>query len=195
MLKTMKLLLAAAFLLAGLSLAGCKNCKEDNNGGTGSVTPPSKIDKVFYLYLVDKKTSKPLIGENPDQISPKRLDFIRNGYGIGEYHEYLVKDLEKNIDLRTGHTIFGPFTWGAVQEIIYIRVLDEPIERKAGQIPYGYTLLWVAARKEAEIIDECNSKIWVDYSHYKKGVSTQSVLVSKYKGNGLTDTLRIEVER
>ncbi len=196
MLKTMKLLLAAAFLLAGLSLAGCKNCKEDNNSGTGSVTPPSKIDKVFHLCLVDKKTGKSLVGEGADQIPLSNIDIVGANYrDVVQYYDLLVKDMKTSIDPRTGHIVMGPIKWGHdVQQSFFVRVLDSP-KRVLGEIPPGYKLLWIVMSKEAEILDECNSKIWVDYSHYKKGVSTQGVLVSKYKGNGLTDTLRLEVER
>ncbi len=195
MLKTMKLLLAAAFLLAGLSLAGCKNCKEENNSSANSDSPPNEKSKKFCVYFVDKKTGKSLIGNDKDQIPFENLDITLDGYHKTPRDYYgAVRNPASSMDTRTGRLIIGPIEWGwEAKEEFGIRFLVSP-KRLLDEIPPCTDSLLFEALKRAEIIDDCNSNIWVEYAHFKIGAKPMA-LQQKYKGNGLTDTLRIEVER
>ncbi len=180
MLKTMKLLLAAAFLLAGLSLAGCKNCKEESSMSSPNAMTPSSDVYSHYVYFVNQKTGRPLIGDGKDQIPLGAVEMD-------------VPNQKAVLDSLTGNLIFGLCQWpsnrGCYQNIFF---QDKPGSSRTIHV------VQIDGVKKSEILDECNSRTWVEYSYYdfpNPGSGERGTLKTIFRGDGMTDTLRIEVER
>ncbi len=183
MLKTMKLSLAAAFLLAGLSLAGCKNCKEESSmSSPNAMTPVISDLSSYYVYFVDKKTGRPLIGDGEGQIP----------LGAVKIKSQTVK-VQPMTDI-PDQTLFGPFKWFFTEG--HVKHGISFTEGSSSDVVIYH--MTIHGEPRTEIIDECNSITWVDYGHYyfeKPGVTKAGVLQQTFRGDGMTDTLRIEVER
>ncbi len=226
MLKTMKLLLAAAFLLAGLSLAGCKKRCEDEkityvnpiadpntdpNYDPNSGLPPPSVMLNTYVYLVDKKTGKPFIGDGAGQIPLHRVHIVghrvhrdevayfsalqffysqRYGQGGGN------GNAKATVNPSTGDILFGPLRIELSGGYVLFRFVENNYWYRAGSpIPSCTDSVVVACTEVPEIIDECHSRVLTKYTYMKANSSEKFAVRKSYPITGLTDTLRIEVER
>ncbi|TAF35020.1 MAG: hypothetical protein EAZ57_01755 [Cytophagales bacterium] len=197
-------------VIASLSLVSCtKDCGETQKSAPNAFTKLGPKRK-FYFYLVEKGTGKPYLTHTGSDLLFKSVKddnhvviFTHEGswgtnnspYELGRSWDYSVTP-HKNYGV-----VFGPVVWEqSGWELnghagFLIRLKEITAQTAYGPIFGRLDSTAIYLYPKAEIIDECNSLVWIEYYMRRPYPTGGGEIIRPYfyKGNSVTDTLRIEL--
>ncbi|TAF33409.1 MAG: hypothetical protein EAZ57_05585 [Cytophagales bacterium] len=210
LLQTLNTWLLVTAVIASLSLVSCKkDCGESKKGSPNAFTKLGPNRK-FYFYLVEKGTGRPYLSYLGSDFGLKSIKdekpvaiFTHKGswgtktlpYERGKSWDYSVTP-HKNYGV-----VFGPVEWEQSgwelngQENFLIRLKEITAQTANGPIFGRLDSTAIYLYPKAEIVDECNSLVWIEYYMRRLYPTGGGEIIRPYfyKGNSVTDTLRIEI--